>query len=257
MYYHPTKKISKNSEPIIFIHGTGMDHTVWTLPVRHFSRKKRAVMAIDLPGHGNNPDKPLDSIGKISNYIFNFLDENSIKKCSIVGHSMGSLIALEMASSQPNRINAISMIGTAFPMQVNEALLESAKRNPEIAINILTFMGYSYSSRLGGNKTPGVWMTESTKRLYQKSKKGIIYKDLKACSEFSDGLEKARMVKSKVQLILGSNDFLTPRIKAQDLIDNFKDPLVEDIQGSGHSLMMEEPNKVLDFLLKLHSIKGD
>ena len=40
---------------------------------------------------------------------------------------MGSLIALEMASSRPERVKAISMIGTAFPMQVNEALLESAK----------------------------------------------------------------------------------------------------------------------------------
>ena len=56
------------------------------------------------------------------------------------------------------------MIGTAFPMQVNEALLESAKSNPQIAINILTFMGYSFSSRLDVNKTPRMWMTESTKR---------------------------------------------------------------------------------------------
>ena len=251
MYYHPFQQEINNSEPIIFIHGTGMDHTVWTLPVRYFSRKKTDVLAIDLPGHGQNKDKPLDSISKISTYIYNFLDKYKIQRCSLVGHSMGSLIALEMASSRPERVKAISMIGTAFPMQVNEALLESAKSNPQIAINILTFMGYSFSSRLGGNKTPGMWMTESTKRLMQKSKKGIIYKDLKACSEFTDGLDKAKKVEAKVQLILGSNDFLTPRIKAQDLIDNFNQPLVEEIYGSGHSLMMEEPNKVLDYLIKL------
>ena len=65
------------------------------------------------------------------------------------------------------------------------------------------------------------------------------------------GLDKAKKVEAKVQLILGSNDFLTPRIKAQDLIDNFNQPLVEEIYGSGHSLMMEEPNKVLDYLIKL------
>ena len=40
MYYHPIQQKINNSEPIIFIHGTGMDHTVWTLPVRYFSRKK-------------------------------------------------------------------------------------------------------------------------------------------------------------------------------------------------------------------------
>lgn len=251
MYHYPTARINKNSEPIIFIHGTGMDHTVWTLPVRHYLRKKREVISIDLPGHGQNIDKPLDSISKLSNYIYNFLDKHSIESCYVVGHSMGSLIALEMASSQPSRVKAISMVGTAFPMQVNDALLESAKSNPQVAINILTFMGYSYSSRLGGSKNPGMWMTESTKRLMQQSKKGVIYKDLKACSEFDDGLKKAQKVTADVQLILGSNDFLTPRVKAQNLIDNFKDPLVEEVQGSGHSMMMEEPNIVLDYLNKL------
>ena len=115
-------------------------------------------------------------------------------------------------------------------------------------------MGYSYSSRLGGSKNPGMWMTESTKRLMQQSKKGVIYKDLKACSEFDDGLKKAQKVTADVQLILGSNDFLTPRGKAQNLIDNFKDPLVEEVQGSGHSMMMEEPNIVLDYLNKLFKI---
>ena len=90
MYHYQTTKINNNSEPIIFIHGTGMDHTVWTLPVRHYLRKKRDVISIDLPGHGQNKDKPLDSISKLSNYIYNFLDKHSIERCSIVGHSMGS-----------------------------------------------------------------------------------------------------------------------------------------------------------------------
>ena len=94
-------------------------------------------------------------------------------------------------------------------------------------------------------------MTESTKRLMQKSRNGVIYKDLKACSTFLNGLDKAQKVTAKVQLILGTNDFLTPKIKAHDLIENFKDPNVEEIKGSGHSLMMEEPNEVLDYLKDL------
>ena len=229
MFYHPSSKNIKNTNPIIFIHGTGMDHTVWTLPVRHFLRKKKDVLAIDLPGHGNNKDKALSSIPNIADYIFTFLDKNSISKFSIVGHSMGSLIGLELASKQPERVNELSMIGTAFPMQVNDALLDSAKNNSQIAIDILTFMGYSYSSRIGVNKNPGIWMTESTKRLMQKSGKEVIYKDLKACANFTDGLDKARRVKANVQLILGSNDYLTPKFKAQDLIQSFKNPVVEAV----------------------------
>tara|TARA_Y100000590_G_scaffold232684_1_gene262098 strand:+ start:441 stop:1199 length:759 start_codon:yes stop_codon:yes gene_type:complete len=250
MFYYPTKDIKKDCEPIIFIHGTGMDHSVWTLPVRYFLRKKREVLAIDLPGHGKSSGKLISSISGFSNKLFNFLDNHSISNFSVVGHSMGSLIALEMASSQPERVKSMSLIGTAFPMQVNEQLLEFAKSDVQKAIDILTFMGYSNKARIGRNNNPGMWMTESTRRLMQKSKKGVIYNDLLACSNFKNGLEKAKKVSSKVQLILGSNDFLTPTKKATDLIENFKDPDVKVINDSGHTLMTENPNKVLDYLIE-------
>ena len=251
MYYFPAKKLKKNSEPIVFIHGTGMDHSVWTLPVRYFLRKKRDVLSIDLPGHGNSTGKLISSIAGFSDRVFKLLDNHSIKNCSIVGHSMGSLIALEMASSQPNRVKAMSLIGTAFPMQVNDQLLEFAKTDVQKAIDILTFMGYSNQARIGRNKNPGMWMTESTRRLMQQSNKGVIYNDLLACSNFEGGLEKAKKVTAKVQLILGSNDFLTPTRKAVDLIDNFKNPDVKEIVDSGHTLMAEDPNKVLDYLIEV------
>ena len=136
-------------------------------------------------------------------------------------------------------------------MQVNEQLLEFAKSDLEKAIDILTFMGYSNQARIGRNKNPGIWMTESTRRLMQKSKKGIIYNDLLACSNFEHGLEKAKKISAKVQLILGTNDYLTPKIKAKNLIENFKDPVVKEIEGSGHTLMIENPNKVLDYLIEV------
>ena len=251
MYYFPTKKLKKNSEPIIFIHGTGMDHSVWTLPVRYFLRKKRDALSIDLPGHGKSSGKLISSISGFSDQVFKLLDNNSVKKCSIVGHSMGSLIALEMASSQPRRVKSMSLIGTAYPMQVNDQLLEFAKSDVQKAIDILTFMGYSHQARIGRNKNPGIWMTESTRRLMQQSKKGVIYNDLLACSNFKGGLEKAKKVTAKVQLILGSNDYLTPTRKAIDLIDSFKNPDVKQIADSGHTLMAEDPNKVLDYLIEV------
>ena len=251
MYYFPTKKLKKNSEPIVFIHGTGKDHSVWTSSVRYFLRKNRDVLSIDLPGHGKSSGKLISSISGFSDQVFKLLDNNSVKRCSIVGHSMGSLIALEMASSQPHRVKSMSLIGTAYPMQVNDQLLEFAKSDVQKAIDILTFMGYSHQARIGRNKNPGIWMTESTRRLMQQSKKGGIYNDLLACSNFKGGLEKAKKVTAKVQLILGSNDYLTPTRKAVDLIDSFKNPDVKQIADSGHTLMAEDPNKVLDYLIEV------
>ena len=228
-----------------------MDHSVWTSSVRYFLRKNRDVLSIDLPGHGKSSGKLISSISDFSDQVFKLLDNNSVNKCSIVGHSMGSLIALEMASSQPHRVKSMSLIGTAYPMQVNDQLLEFAKSDVQKAIDILTFMGYSHQARIGRNKNPGIWMTESTRRLMQQSKKGVIYNDLLACSNFKGGLEKAKKVTAKVQLILGSNDYLTPTRKAVDLIDSFKNPDVKQIADSGHTLMAEDPNKVLDYLIEV------
>ena len=87
MYYFPTKKLKKNSEPIVFIHGTGMDHSVWTSSVRYFLRKNRDVLSIDLPGHGKSSGKLISSISGFSDQVFKLLDNNSVKKFSIVGHS--------------------------------------------------------------------------------------------------------------------------------------------------------------------------
>ena len=45
-----------------FIHGTAMDHTVWTLAGRHFARKGLNIQAVDLPGHGRSEGSLIDSI---------------------------------------------------------------------------------------------------------------------------------------------------------------------------------------------------
>ena len=245
-----SKGLQGEKNPIVFVHGTGMDHTVWTLFARYFLRHGRDVLSIDLPGHGKSKGPLVDSIELLSARLLNYLDSRNVDKFSIVGHSMGSLIALETAAKQPNRVNNLVMIGTAFPMAVSEALLNLAKNNDPGAIDILTFMSFSEDARIGNNKNPGMWMTEGTRRLMQRSSKNVIFKDLLACSNFVSGLDRAKEVNAKTLLILGENDYLTPKHKAKDLIENFKSVMVKEIKGSGHSLMVENPNLVLDYLLE-------
>jgi pimeloyl-ACP methyl ester carboxylesterase len=136
-------------------------------------------------------------------------------------------------------------------MAVSEALLDLAKRNDPGAIDILTFMGYSNNARIGNNKNPGMWMTEGTRRLMQRSGKDVIFKDLLACSNYVNGLEKAKKVSANTLLILGENDYLTPKHRAKDLINNFESVRVKEIKNSGHTLMVENPNLVLDYLSEI------
>ena len=246
-----TRGLLGDANHIVFIHGTGMYNTVWTLFARYFLRHGRDVLSIDLPGHGKSKGPLLDSIESLSSNLLNYLDSRNIHKFSVVGDSMGSLISLEAASTQPERVNSLVMIGTALPMAVSEALLDLAKRNDPGAIDILTFMGYSNNARIGNNKNPGMWMTEGTRRLMQRSSKDVIFNDLMACSNYADGLEKAKNVSANTLLILGENDYLTPRHRAKDLINNFESVKVKEIKNSGHTMMVENPNLVLDYLSEI------
>ena len=243
--------LKSTEHPIVFIHGTGMDHTVWTMPIRYFLRKKRNVLGIDLPGHGRSKGKLLRTIPAMAEWLINYLDDLKVKEFSVVGHSMGSLIALEAAALAQKRADNLVLVGTAFPMAVSDVLLSYAKDNKPEAIDILTYMGYSYPARLGRNTNPGIWMTGSTKKLLEKSGKGVIYQDLKACAEYGSGLESAKKVSANTLLILGKKDFLTPPFRAKDLIKSFNNPVVKEIADSGHTLMIESPNTVLDYLIEV------
>ena len=105
---------------VVFIHGAQNDHSVWTLQSRWFAHHGFAVLAVDLPGHGRSGGRPLASIEDLADWIELLLEKvmrsgipgdgagSTAKNVTLVGHSMGSLTALECASRHPARIAAHS-----------------------------------------------------------------------------------------------------------------------------------------------------
>ena len=92
------KEFDPELPSVVFIHGTGQDHTIWVLPTRYFARHQRNVLAIDLPGHGRSGGKPLASIEAMADWIVKALDATGIDSAAMVGHSMGSLVAISLAA---------------------------------------------------------------------------------------------------------------------------------------------------------------
>ena len=74
------KKNKSKSPLIIFIHGAACDHTLWLYQTRYFFNKNFSIVSIDLPGHGKNLTKPLDSIKALSNLIKKLIKGYLIKK---------------------------------------------------------------------------------------------------------------------------------------------------------------------------------
>jgi pimeloyl-ACP methyl ester carboxylesterase len=69
--------LSKNT--LVFLHGSGLSHIVWSLSEQYFSNKNFNVLSIDLPGHGNSDGPCLESIEEIADWLEKVFDETQSK----------------------------------------------------------------------------------------------------------------------------------------------------------------------------------
>jgi pimeloyl-ACP methyl ester carboxylesterase len=237
---------------VVFIHGAQNDHSVWGLQSRWFAHHGFAVLAVDLPGHGRSAGGPLASIEDLADWIELLLEKigagDTAKNVSLVGHSMGSLTALECASRHPGRIARIAMIGTAVPMPVSDALLGAAKEKEPKAISMINAWSHSPRSAIGGNTVPGMWMLGASRRLMERQKPGVLHNDLAACNAYAHGMEAAAALPCPALIISGSRDMMTHPKAAAKLAAAMKDVKSVSLDGAGHALMAEQPDAVLDAL---------
>ena len=83
--------IDSSKETIVFLHGSGLSHIIWSLTEQFFSNKKFNVLSIDLPGHGNSEGPCLDSIEKIADWLEKVFIMLKLNDLILVGHSQGCL----------------------------------------------------------------------------------------------------------------------------------------------------------------------
>jgi pimeloyl-ACP methyl ester carboxylesterase len=237
---------------VVFIHGAQNDHSVWSLQSRWFAHHGFAVLAVDLPGHGRSTGAPLPSIEALADWIELLLEKvgagETAKSVSLVGHSMGSLTALECASRHPVRIARIALVGTAVPMPVSDALLGAAKEKEPKAISMINTWSHSARGSIGGNTVPGMWLLGASRRLMERQQPGVLHNDLAACNAYTHGMEAAAALACPALIISGSRDMMTHPKAAAKLAAVIKDARSVSLAGAGHALMAEQPDAVLDAL---------
>ena len=244
--YTAVHSIDARKATIVFVHGAGLDHSSFGLQSRYFGYHGRNVLALDLPGHGRSDGAPIPTVAGMADWVFKVLDALEIPTASLVGHSMGSLIALECANRQPERIERVALIGVAYPMKVSDAFLGAAQRNEQAAFDMETIWGHAPQVPFGGNPNPGMWMYGDTLARLRRLAPGVLYNDLKACNEYACDFAN---VKCPVLLILGKRDVMTPPKGAVSLSKVLQHCETQVIDPSGHSLMAEAPDQTLDALV--------
>src|SRR3954447_10866239 len=166
------------SQPtIMLLHGAGFDHTTWALHSRWFAHHGYGVLAPDLPGHGRSAGAPLSTITEMADWTASLLDAAGAAKAWLVGHSMGSLIAIETAARHPAKVSALSLIGTAPTMTVAPDLLKAAEANDPSAIDMVSIWGLGFQAELGGSLAPGLWMHSGAQRVLEQARPGVLFSD--------------------------------------------------------------------------------
>jgi pimeloyl-ACP methyl ester carboxylesterase len=230
---------------IVLLHGAGFDQTTWALHSRWFAHHGFGVLAPDLPGHGRSGGSPLKSIAEMADWTAALLDVSGVAKARLVGHSMGSLIALETAARHPAKVSALSLIGTAATMTVGPDLLKAAEANDHAAVDMVSIWGLGFQAELGGSLAPGLWMHHGAQRVLEKCRPGVLFNDLAACNAYQNALAAAAGVTVPATFILGERDMMTPAKAGKALAAALPNSRTVVLSGAGHMMMTERPDELL------------
>ena len=242
------KPFNSKLPTIVFIHGAAADHTVWKLQTRYFAWHGHGVLALDMPGHGRSDGPPVPTIEELADWLIAVLDAAGLQQAALVGHSIGSLTTLNAAARYPERVSALALLGCAYPMRVNNELLNSARANEDLAKQLTNAWGYGRAAQLGRHTIPGTWMLKGGMRLVEGSAEGILFNDMNACDKYNGGEAAAGRVKCPTLSIMGEKDMMTPLKAARKTAALIAGAQETVIAGAGHNMMDEAPDETLDAL---------
>ena len=254
--YTGGKPFNPEQPTAVFIHGVLNDHSVWILQTRYLAHHGWNVLALDLPGHCKSEGPPPERVEQAASTVIALLDSMGIAKAALIGHSFGSLIALQAAAQEPERVSHLVMVGTAFPMRVSQALLDGAVNAPMKAIDMVNTFSHSMMAPPPSALGPGTWVHGGSRALMRRvlasnSQANVFYIGFKACDSYTGGETAMAKVQCPTLFILGQQDQMTPPKAAQSLIGKAGHAKVVKLKA-GHSLMTEAPEAVLhamvDFL---------
>jgi pimeloyl-ACP methyl ester carboxylesterase len=258
--YTGGKAFDKTKPTAVFIHGVLSDHSVWILQTRYMANHGWNVLAVDLPGHCRSEGEAPSSVELAADFIAKLLDAAHVQRAALIGHSWGSLIALEAAARLNERATHLVLVGTAAPMKVSPALLEASLHEPEKAIKMINVFSRDTLAPPPSALGPGTWVYGASVALCRRvlrsnSKVNVFHRGFKACDSYANGENAIAQITCPVLFLLGANDQMTQPKAAQPLVDKAKaagKTIKVVYLARGHHQMTETPDETLfairDFL---------
>lgn len=237
---------------VVFIHGAQNDHSVWALQSRYLAHHGHGVLAVDLPGHGRSQGPAKQSVEQMADWLLAVLAAAGVTQAALVGHSMGSLIALETAYKAPDRVAKLALLGSTFPMKVSDALLGTARDNELAAIDMVNIFSHSTMAHKPSCPGPGFSVMGGARRLMQRmsqlNPEQLFYTDFYACNAYANGETAAKSVACPTLFVFGAKDVMTSPKSAKGLVAAVPHARTVTVDA-GHAMMQEQPDAVLEALI--------
>jgi pimeloyl-ACP methyl ester carboxylesterase len=260
--YTGGKAFDATKPTVVFIHGVLNDHSVWILQSRYLANHGWNVLAVDLPGHCRSAGEAPETVEQAADFIAALLDAAKVPRAALVGHSWGSLIALETAARLKDRISHLVLVGTAFPMKVSPALLDASLNEPMKALTMINVFSRSTLAAPPSVLGPGTWvygagMALGRRVLASNRQVNVFHRGFKACDSYANGENAVQAITCPVLFLLGAQDQMTMPKAAQGLISKAREAgkSVQVVSlPVGHHQMSETPDETLfairDFLAR-------
>lgn len=135
-----------DAAPVVLIHGWCCDHRHMAPLAQHFAQAGHTVLALDLRGHGRS-DQPRQAypIGAFADDVAWCCHALGLQRPVLIGHSMGGIVAYELALHEPQLPGAIVMLDSAvvLPAAAREAVAHLLGRlsGPDYAETLREFVG--------------------------------------------------------------------------------------------------------------------
>lgn len=232
-YYYKKAGLNKGKFQLVFIHGSGGYHHIWSNQLEDFSWDTELIVP-DLPGHGFSEDDGKNTIEEYVEWLKAFLSGLCIKNCVLIGHSMGGAIAQECVLRYPDYFRGLVLVATGAKLRVSPLLINLLNKNFELMARICS--AYAYA-----DTTPASVINEGAKILL-KNNPEILYKDFMACDCF-DCRNRIHKIKIPTLIVCGNKDLLTPPKYSLYLHERITNSSLHIIEGAGHMVMIESSYK--------------
>ena len=260
----PTRYLTAGTTgpPLVLLHGVGDNALDWQWVMPTLAHTHR-LYALDLPGSGGSIKPEVDySPAFFTQFLSAFLDTLEIERAAVVGNSLGGLVGLRLALSEPSRVSALGLVASAgLGREVTYALRSLAlpgtgrlavawgKRPPGAAQRVL---GRSTLLFARPWRVPRKWLKEQYRlaRLpgFLEAQLATVRAQVGLRGQREVLVDRLAQLEVPTILVWGTRDRVLPYSQAKEAVSRLQEGSLELISDCGHSPHIEQPERFVSGL---------